>query len=251
MIDVTGRVVSIPYIRMTLAVLDAFGVSVVDQIDATGAKFIVPAPQPYRGCRYAIEPDASNASYFLAAPAVAGGCVTVEGLGTDSVQGDARFVDLLEQMGCSVDSEPARLTVHGPAPGQKLRALDVDLNPMPDMVQTVAVLALFADGPTRVHNVENLRIKETDRLAALACELRKRGATVEEQPDGLVIHPPGSVRPGPVDTYRDHRMAMSFALAGLGADGIVINDPGCTAKTFPDFFDRWARLTRPSGRSPQ
>jgi 3-phosphoshikimate 1-carboxyvinyltransferase len=154
-------------------------------------------------------------------------------------------------MGCSVDRKPARLTVHGPAPGQKLRALDVDLNPMPDMVQTVAVLALFADGPTRVHNVENLRVKETDRLAALACELRKRGATVDEQPDGLIVHPPGSVRPGAVDTYHDHRMAMSFALAGLGAHGIVINDPGCTAKTFPDFFDRWARLTGQSGRSPQ
>lgn len=251
MIDVIGQVVSVPYIRMTLAVFDAFGVSVVDRIDAAGAKLIVPAPQPYRGRRYAVEPDASNASYFLGAPAVAGGRVTVHGLGTDSVQGDARFVDLLEKMGCSVDREPARLTVHGPATGQKLRALDVDLNPMPDMVQTLAVLALFADGPTRVRNVENLRIKETDRLAALACELRKRGATVEEQSDGLVIHPPDPVRPGAVDTYNDHRMAMSFALAGLRAEGIVINDPGCTAKTFPDFFDRWARLSGPSPNGPE
>jgi 3-phosphoshikimate 1-carboxyvinyltransferase len=242
LIDVTGPPVSAPYIRMTLASLDAFGVATVDRITNRGAKFIVPAPQPYRGRQYAIEPDASNASYFLAAPAVAGGRVTVAGLGTSSVQGDARFVDVLEEMGCRIERGPDQLTVHGPTARDPLRGIDIDLNDMPDMVQTLAVLALFADGPTRVSNVANLRIKETDRLSALAHELRNRGAAVEERPDGLTIQPPERIAPGAVNTYDDHRMAMSFALAGLGADGIVINDPECTAKTFPDFFERWARL---------
>jgi len=242
LIEVTGQVVSVPYIRMTLAVLGAFGVGVVDQIGDEDAKFIVPAPQPYRGREYAVEPDASNASYFLAAPAVAGGKVTVEGLGTASVQGDARFVDVLERMGCRIDREPDRLTVHAPPSGTRLRRIDVDLNDMPDMVQTLAVLALFADGPTRITNVENLRVKETDRLSALAHELSNLGAGVQEAPDGLTIRPPDRVQPGCVNTYDDHRMAMSFALAGLGAEGIVINDPDCTAKTFPDFFERWATM---------
>ncbi|UCG15687.1 MAG: 3-phosphoshikimate 1-carboxyvinyltransferase [Phycisphaerales bacterium] len=243
MVEVTGQVVSAPYIRMTLAVLEAFGVSTVDRINDSGGRFIVPAPQPYRGREYAIEPDASNASYFLSAAALAGGRVTVEGLGTRSTQGDARFVDVLERMGCRVDRDPNRLTVHGLATGQTLRGLEIDLNDMPDMVQTLAVLALFADGPTRIANVQNLRIKETDRLSALAYELTNRGATVDERPDGLTIHPPDWVLPGAVNTYDDHRMAMSFALAGLAADGIVINDPECTAKTFPDFFERWRALT--------
>jgi 3-phosphoshikimate 1-carboxyvinyltransferase len=244
LIEVTGQVVSVPYIRMTLAVLEAFGVSIVDQITEAGARFIVPAPQPYPGRSYGIEPDASNASYFLAAPAVSGGRVTVEGLGTRSVQGDARFVDVLEQMGCRVDREPDRLTVCGPPAGTRLRGITVDLNDMPDMVQTLAVVALFAEGPTHIHNVENLRVKETDRLAALARELRGLGASVDERPDGLSIRPPPVPRPGAVSTYDDHRMAMSFALAGLGTEGIVIRDPDCTAKTFPDFFDRWAVLCR-------
>ncbi|MBN1514667.1 MAG: 3-phosphoshikimate 1-carboxyvinyltransferase [Phycisphaerae bacterium] len=248
LIEVTGQVVSVPYIRMTLAVLEAFGVSVVDEIGGDGARFIVPAPQPYRGRPYDIEPDASNASYFLAAPAIAGGRVTVEGLGSRSVQGDARFVDVLEQMGCRVDREPDRLTVCSPPAGTRLRGISIDLNDMPDMVQTLAVVALFADGPTHVHNVENLRVKETDRLAALAHELRALGASVEERPDGLSIQPPQAVRPASVNTYDDHRMAMSFALAGLRAQGIVINDPECTAKTFPDFFERWAALCRSTGR---
>jgi 3-phosphoshikimate 1-carboxyvinyltransferase len=248
LIDVTGQVVSVPYIRMTLAVLEAFGVSTVDRIGSDGARFIVPAPQPYRGRPYDIEPDASNASYFLAAPAVAGGRVTVEGLGTGSVQGDARFVDVLEEMGCRVDREPGRLTVQGPPASERLRGLDIDLNDMPDMVQTLAVLALFADRPTHIHNVENLRIKETDRLAALAHELRNLGGTVEERPDGLSIHPPQNVRPAKVNTYDDHRMAMSFALAGLGVEGVVILDPECTAKTFPDFFARWATLCESTAR---
>ena len=241
-IHVRGALVSRPYVDMTLKVMEAFGVTVVSRVDPDGARYVVAAPQRYAGREYAIEPDASNASYFLAAPAVVGGQVTVEGLGTASAQGDVRFVDVLERMGCQVDRSPSRLTVHGPVGPGRLRGIDLDLNDMPDMVQTLAVVALFAEGPTRIRNVANLRLKETDRLAALARELGRLGAAVEVQDDGLAIHPPGKINPAAIDTYDDHRMAMSFSLVGLAADGIAINDPGCVSKTFPDFFDRWRRL---------
>ena len=241
-IKVGGLLVSGPYVEMTLKVMEAFGVTVVSRVDPDGARYVVAAPQRYTGREYAIEPDASNASYFLAAPAVVGGRVTVEGLGTASIQGDVRFVDVLERMGCLVDRSPSRLAVRGPASPGRLRGIDVDLNDMPDMVQTLAVVALFAEGPTRIRNVANLRLKETDRLAALARELGRLGAAVELQEDGLTIRPPHDVRPAAIDTYDDHRMAMSFALVGLAADGVAINDPGCVSKTFPDFFDRWRRL---------
>ena len=243
MIAVHGQLVSAPYVRMTLSVMEAFGVTVVDRVEPDSARYIVAAPQRYTAVEYAIEPDASNASYFLAAPAVAGGQVTVEGLGTASIQGDAHFAGLLEQMGCRIERHPDRLTVHGPPAGTRLRGIDVDLNHMPDMVQTLAVVALFAEGPTRVRNVANLRLKETDRLAALAHELGNLGAEVELAPDGLTIHPPGEVLPRSVETYSDHRMAMSFALATLRVDGVLIQDPACVNKTFPDFFDRWRSLT--------
>ncbi len=241
-IEVRGELVSAPYVAMTLKVMEDFGVSVVSSVDARGARYVVAAPQRYRGREYEIEPDASNASYFLAAPAVAGGRVTVEGLGTASVQGDARFVDVLEQMGCRVEREPTRLTVHSPSGEAGLQGIEVDLNDMPDMVQTLAVLALFAEGPTRIRNVANLRLKETDRLSALACELTRLGAAVEVREDGLTVCPLGPLRPATINTYDDHRMAMSFSLAGLGAEGVAINDPGCVSKTFPDFFDRWGHL---------
>lgn len=239
-IEIAGEVVSWPYLAMTQAVMDAFGVPIVAD---NWRKFIVPAPQRYRGTQYAVEPDASNASYFLAAPAIAGGRVTVAGLGTSSVQGDVGFVDVLEQMGCRIKRSPNELTVHGPATG-RLRGVDVDLNTMPDTAQTLAVAALFAEGPTQIRNVANLRVKETDRIAALATELRKLGATVDEIADGLTIHPPQSPTPAEIDTYDDHRMAMSFALAGLRIDGVVIRDPGCTSKTFPDYFQRLERMYR-------
>ncbi|MFQ5491198.1 MAG: 3-phosphoshikimate 1-carboxyvinyltransferase [Phycisphaerae bacterium] len=239
-IDVAGPLVSAPYVDMTLRVMQDFGVEVVANTIDTGARYIVAAPQRYRGRTYTVEPDASNASYFLAAPAVVGGTVTVSDLGTDSAQGDIRFADLLEQMGCRVEWGKTSLTVHGP--DRKLTGIDVDLNAMPDMAQTLAVLALFADGPTRIRNVANLRIKETDRLTALATELGRLGARVDLHDDGLTVHPPANIQPATIETYDDHRMAMSFALAGLAVDGIVIGDPGCVAKTFPDFFDRWHAL---------
>lgn len=239
MVEIAGELVSKPYVQMTLAVLRAFGAEV---IEADGRRFIVPAPQPLKSTEYVIEPDASNASYFLAAPAIAGGRVTVEGLGTNSVQGDARFVDVLERMGCVVTREPTRLTVHGPPDGARLRGIDVDLNDMPDMVQTLAVAALFAEGPTTIRNVANLRLKETDRLAAVATELRRVGAEVDELADGLVMTPPAQIRPATIQTYEDHRMAMSFALLTLAAPGVEIADPSCVGKTFPDFFDRFMAM---------
>jgi 3-phosphoshikimate 1-carboxyvinyltransferase len=241
-VEVRGELVSRPYVAMTLKVMEAFGVTVLARVDDRGARYVVAAPQRYEGRDYEIEPDASNASYFLAAPAVAGGRVTVEGLGVASVQGDVGFVDLLEQMGCRVEGDQARLTVHGPDE-QPLQGIDADLNDMPDLAQTLAVVALFAKGTTRIRNVQNLRIKETDRLAALARELTRLGAAVQTHDDGLTIKPPDKVLPAAVDTYDDHRMAMSFAIAALAADGIAINDPGCVSKTFPDFFERWGRLT--------
>jgi 3-phosphoshikimate 1-carboxyvinyltransferase len=246
LIEVAGPVPSVPYLKMTVAVMERFGVSVVEQYAADAVRYIVPAPQRYAGCAFAVEPDASNATYFLAAPAVAGGRVVLEGLGEGSVQGDARFVDVLERMGCSIVREPNRLTVSGPAAGDRLRGIALDLNDMPDTVQTLAVIALFAAGPTTIRNVANLRVKETDRIAALATELAKLGAVVEQRPDGLTVHPPRTVTPAVLDTYDDHRMAMSLALAGLRCPGTVIRNPGCCAKTFPDFFERWDRL---SGRA--
>lgn len=243
MLEVKGPLVSAPYVTMTTALMSAFGPTVIQDIQETSARFIVAAPQHYRAQDYRIEPDASNASYFLAAPAVAGGTVTVEGLGMSSIQGDIRFVDLLERMGCTTQRSTHRVTVHGPATGQKLQAIDVDLNRMPDMVQTVAVLALFAAGPTSIRNVANLRIKETDRLSALARELTALGAHVDQAEDGLTIHPPDRIQPTAINTYDDHRMAMSFALVGLAIEGIVINHPECVSKTFPDFFERWAKLS--------
>ena len=246
LIEVVGPVPSVPYLSMTTSVMDRFGVGVIEQLGAEGVRFIIAAPQRYAGCTFAVEPDASNATYFLAAAAVAGGRVVLEGLGERSIQGDARFVDVLERMGCSIVREPHRLTVSRPDTGKALHGIDVDLNDMPDTVQTLAVVALFADGPTTIRNVANLRVKETDRIAALATELAKLGATVEQRPDGLTIHPPANLTAAVLDTYDDHRMAMSLALAGLGCPGCVIRDPGCCGKTFPDFFERWDRLAGPS-----
>jgi len=242
---VTGGLPSIPYLKMTTAIMERFGVPVVEQYCDDRADFIIGAPQRYEAAHLAIEPDASNAAYFLAAPAVVGGRVTVEGLGTESIQGDTDFVWVLERMGCRVQRDVDRLTVSGPEGAKRLRGVDVDLNDMPDTVQTLAVVALFADGPTVIRNVANLRIKETDRLAALQSELTKLGATVEASSDGLTIIPPDQVSPAAIDTFNDHRMAMSFALAGLRCDGIVINDPECVGKTFPDFFERFEEMTVP------
>lgn len=243
-VELTGDLPSRPYLRLTTGVMAHFGVAVVEQFQAEATRFIVEAPQRYVGKGYLIEPDASNATYFLAAPAVAGGSVRVEGLGTDSLQGDVRFVDVLEQMGCLVERTPMSLTVSRPTEAEPLRAVVVDLNDMPDTFPTLAVLSLFAQAPTTIQNVANVRIKESDRIAAVSRELRKLGAVVAERPDGLTVTPPERLMPAAIDTYDDHRMAMSFALAGLKCPGLIINEAECCAKTFPDFFERFERMLR-------
>jgi 3-phosphoshikimate 1-carboxyvinyltransferase len=219
---------------MTLAVMEAFGVRAGNR---KFRRFDV-RPARYIGRTYAIEPDASAASYFFAAAAITGGTITVEGLGTESIQGDVAFVDVLEHMGCTVVRDRDATTVTG----GPLRGVDVDMNAISDTVMTLAVVALFADGISRVRNVGHIRHKETDRITALANELRKLGATIDEQDDGLIIIPPDTLNPARIATYDDHRMAMAFALAGLRAEGITILEPGCVAKTYPGFWDDLDRL---------
>jgi 3-phosphoshikimate 1-carboxyvinyltransferase len=235
-VEVQGRLVSQPYVAMTLAVMEAFGVNVDNR---KFRRFDV-RPAHYQGRNFAIEPDASAASYFFAMAAITGGTITVEGLGSTSLQGDMAFVDILEYMGCSVDQEPERTTVTG----GRLRAVDVDMNALSDTVMTLAAVAVFADGVSRIRNVAHIRHKESDRIAALATELRKLGAEVDELPDGLVINPPASdqLRGASIATYDDHRMAMSFAMAGLRIPGVTLLDPGCVAKTYPGFWDDLDRI---------
>lgn len=232
-IRVTGRgLVSRPYVRMTLQVMRAMGVEV---LDADDERFVVEAPQEYRAGQFVIEPDASAATYFWAIAAMTGGTIRVQALPRESAQGDIEFVDVLRRMGCRIDEGTDFVEVTGPPRGQ-LKGVRVDLNAMPDTVQTLAVTALAADGPTQIENVANLRVKETDRLGALARELKKLGAGVELHNDGLTIHPPARLTPTEIDTYDDHRMAMSFALAGVLNVPVVIREAGCVSKSCPGFF---------------
>ncbi len=240
-IAVSGTLVSKPYIEMTLAVMKSFGAAVeADELRG----FKIDAPRPYRACEYAIEPDASAASYFFAAAAVTGGRITVQGLSRDSLQGDVAFCDCLEQMGCRVEFGPDSITVEG----GPLHGIEVDMNAISDTVQTLAAVALFADSPTLIYNVAHIRHKETDRLTALATELRKFGAKIEEGPDRLRITPAGlsgsAFTGAEIDTYDDHRMAMSLAIVGLVQHGVIIRDPGCVGKTYPEFFEDLAALAK-------
>ena len=240
-ITVAGDLVSRPYMRITQAVMESFGVqSILDTTDWRTLSVV--AGQRYRGRDYAIEPDASGASYFFAAAAVTGGRITVPGLGRHSTQGDLRFVEALRQMGADVVVGDDATTVTGPSDG-RLRGVDVDFAQISDTAQTLAAIAPFAEGPTRITGVGHMRLKETDRVAAVSAELRRLGQDVNELPDGLVIHP-RPVRPATIETYDDHRMAMSFAITGLRAPGIAIANPDCVSKTFPDFFERLARARR-------
>jgi 3-phosphoshikimate 1-carboxyvinyltransferase len=234
---IEGALVSQPYVRMTMAVMRSFGVEV--ESGSHFARFTIAAPQQYAAREYAIEPDASAASYFWAAAAVTGGQVTVDGLSAASLQGDVAFVGCLEMMGCEVRRDAESIAVVGRA----LRGIDVDMNAISDTVQTLAVMAIFADGPTTIRNVAHIRHKETNRIAALATELRKLGAEVDEREDGLTIVP-GNLRPATIDTYDDHRMAMSFALAGLRIPGVSINNPRCVDKTYPSYFEDLFSLMR-------
>ena len=239
-----GPLVSVPYVTMTRRVMAAFGVEVPADGPADAPVFRV-TPARYRAAEYAVEPDASAASYLFAAAAITGGEVTVEGLGADSVQGDLAFLDVLERMGCAVETAADSVTVRGPAgDGERrgrLRGGDFDFNAISDTAQTAAAVAVFADGPTTVRNIAHARHKETDRVSAIALELRQLGQTVEEFPDGFTVHP-APVTPAVVETYNDHRMAMSFALVGLRAAGVRIANPACVAKTYPGFWEDFAAL---------
>ena len=233
-----GPLVSKPYIDMTLGLMREFGADAVRE----GPTMRVRAGRPYQPRDYTIECDASSASYFFAAAAATGGRVSVPGLSRASAQGDVRFVDALVQMGCQVhdgqtDSGVPFIEVRG----GHLSGIDIDMGDISDVAMSLAAVAVFAEGPTSIRNVRNMRLKETDRIAALAAELRRIGQDVDELPDGLVIRP-RPVRPATIRTYDDHRMAMSFSVIGLRAPGIVIENPSCVSKTFPDFFERLQAL---------
>jgi 3-phosphoshikimate 1-carboxyvinyltransferase len=222
-VELSSPLVSAPYVRMTASVMDAFGV----RVDGLAVE-----PSRYVPADVEIEPDASAAAYFFAAAAICGGSVTVEGLGAGSIQGDVAFVDLLERMGASVQRRAGSITVSG---GERLHAIDADLADISDTAQTLAAVAVFAEGETRVRGVGFIRAKETDRIGDLVTELRRAGIEARAQEDGFTVLG-GAVRPTRFATYDDHRMAMSLALIGLRAPGIEISGPGCVAKTYPGFF---------------
>ena len=242
-IEVEGELISKPYIEITLNLMARFGV----EVERHGwSRFVVPGGQGYLSPgEITVEGDASSASYFLAAGAISGGPVRVTGVGRSSIQGDVRFTEVLQAMGAQVEMGDNWIEVRGPASG-RLQALDADLNHIPDAAMTIAVTALAAEGTTVIRNVESWRVKETDRLAAMATELRKLGASVTEGRDSLTIIPPARLTPDAcIDTYDDHRMAMCFSLVALMGVPVRINDPGCVAKTFPDYFRVFETLRQP------
>lgn len=240
-IDIEGELISKPYVDITLNLLSRFGIDV--RRDGWRS-FTVGAESVYRSPgEIHVEGDASSASYFLAAGAIAGGPVLVTGVGKSSIQGDVRFAETLAAMGAQIEMGDDWIEARAPQSG-RLKSIDADLNHIPDAAMTIAICALFAEGTTRIRNVASWRVKETDRLAAMAAELRKVGAGVEEGADYIQITPPAELTPhAAIDTYDDHRMAMCFSLVSLGATPITINEPACVAKTFPDYFDVLASLT--------
>lgn len=238
-IQITTELNSKPYIDLTIAVMKAFGIS-IDQEDYH--HFCI-QPGMYQARKdYWIEPDASAASYFFAAPAACGGTVTVRGLTRNALQGDIRFLEILERMGCEVTAHDDGLQVRGP---EQLRGVDVDMRDISDTAQTLAAIAPFASTPTRIRGIASSRLKETDRVSAVCTELRRLGVQVEEYPDGLEIQPCASFRPAIVQTYNDHRMAMAFSLIGLRIPGVSIADPGCVSKTFTNYFQVLQTLREP------
>nr|WP_283620484.1 3-phosphoshikimate 1-carboxyvinyltransferase [Alteromonas macleodii] len=235
-IRIKGELVSKPYIDITLDTMAKFGVTVENDNYQTftvsgDAKYVAPG-------KFMVEGDASSASYFLAAGAIKGGTVRVTGIGQNSIQGDIRFADVLEAMGATVvwNDEYVEIT------GAPLKGVNMDMNHIPDAAMTIATTALFAEGPTTMTNIYNWRVKETDRLAAMATELQKLGAKVEEGHDYIKVWPTDSLKHAEIDTYNDHRIAMCFSLVALSDTPVTINDPGCTRKTFPDYFTRFKTL---------
>jgi len=233
-IHIQGDLTSKSYADITLDIMGAFGVRVENE---DYQRFRVSAGQRYRAENYRVEGDWSSASYFLAAAAVTGGEITLTGLNPDSVQGDAGFLDVLQKMGCGVQTSAEKIHLKG----NPLKGITINMNSMPDAVQTLAVTALFAQGETVINGIGNLRIKETDRIQALETELSRLGATVRAGDDFLAIQP-GKYCGAEIETYHDHRMAMSFAVAGLKIAGLKIKNPRCVEKSFPDFFDRFEKL---------
>jgi 3-phosphoshikimate 1-carboxyvinyltransferase len=222
-----------PYIGITVAVMRAFGVNVGEARDLFSVQ-----PAVYKPLDYEVEPDASAASYFMAAAAITGGRVKIPGLGSASPQGDLRFAEVLQDMGCEVELTPNTIEVRGP---DRLRGVDVDMNAFSDTMMTLAAIAPFADRPTTITNVAHTRLQETDRLSAIATELGRLSLTTHQTPSSIRIIPQ-TPRPAVVQTYGDHRVAMAFAVVGLLAPGIKIRDPGCVSKTFPDYFSRLEEL---------
>lgn len=238
-INVDGELVSKPYIDITLHTMALFGVNVIND---NYERFTIKSGQTYRSPgEVMVEGDASSASYFLAAAAIAGGTVRVYGVGADSVQGDKRFAEVLEAMGASVTYGPTYIEV---TRGATLKAVDMDMNHIPDAAMTIATTALFAEGTTAIRNIYNWRVKETDRLSAMATELKKVGATVVEGDDFIEVTPPAQLTHAAIDTYDDHRMAMCFSLVCLSNTPVTINDPGCTRKTFPEYFDLFKQICK-------
>jgi 3-phosphoshikimate 1-carboxyvinyltransferase len=238
-VDIVGELISRPYVDMTLNLMARFGVVAARE---GMRRFSVPPGSGYRSPgAIVVEGDASSASYFLAAGAIAGGPIRVEGVGVDSIQGDAQFARTLATMGAQVDAGPDWIEVRGTGP---LSAIDADFTAMPDAAMTAAVVALFARGSSRLRGIGSWRVKETDRIAAMQTELTKLGATVQAGPDWLSIGPPRHLLPATIDTYDDHRIAMCFSLAALGGIPVRINDPQCVRKTFPGYFDQFRELAR-------
>ncbi|MBD1584162.1 3-phosphoshikimate 1-carboxyvinyltransferase [Pseudoalteromonas sp. S16_S37] len=236
-VTIKGELVSKPYIDITIGVMAQFGVEVVNDNYQT---FSVKGGQVYQSPqRIMVEGDASSASYFIAAAAIAGGEVEINGVGKNSVQGDIGFAHVMEQVGAQIDWFDEKLVVRK----GELKGVDIDANAIPDAAMTLATVALFADGPTAIRNIYNWRVKETDRLAAMATELRKVGAEVVEGEDYIEITPPQSINLTDIDTYNDHRIAMCFSMVAVGGHEVIINDPGCTAKTFPTYFDTLASIS--------
>lgn len=239
-IRVKGELVSKPYIDITLNLMKTFGVEIANH---HYQQFVVKGGQQYHSPgRYLVEGDASSASYFLAAGAIEGGTVKVTGIGRKSMQGDIRFADVLEKMGATITwGDDFIACTRG-----ELHAIDMDMNHIPDAAMTIATTALFAKGTTTLRNIYNWRVKETDRLFAMATELRKVGAEVEEGHDYIRITPPAKLHHADIGTYNDHRMAMCFSLVALSDTPVTILDPKCTAKTFPDYFEQLARMSTPA-----
>lgn len=233
-LEIMDELTSKPYVDMTIGIMKDFGV----QVDREGyGKFKVRSGQRYQARTYRVEPDASNMSYFLAAAAITRGRVAIPGINTTSLQGDVAFLDIIERMGCCIEREEEYVAVSG----KQMKGITVDMNWMPDLVPTLAIMAAFAEGTTHIYNIGNLRIKECDRIAAVETELRKMGIQVSSTDDTLTIHG-GKPQAATIDTYDDHRIAMAFAVAGLSTPGVVINNPSCVAKSFPAFWTIFNQL---------